>query len=32
MLVELLNDSPDDELEEPRVELFNYQMELHQST
>jgi len=32
LLVELLSESQDDELDEPRIELFNYQIELRQST
>jgi DNA-binding LacI/PurR family transcriptional regulator len=32
LLIELLNNNQDDELDESRVELFNYQIELRQST
>ena len=32
LLIELLNDERDDELDESRVELFSYQIELRQST
>lgn len=32
LLVELLSESQDDELDESRIELFNYQIELRQST